>query len=537
MKTITNIILILILSVSVLPGCKKKKDQKGKKQASFVINGTIKGIDEGLISMKLYKNPFAQHPLDTSFKEQTVKIQNGKFNFKGNLKEVSRYQLVIKEPILTNNEITFYAENSLMTISAHRDSIYSAKIEGSKTQQDYLKYESLRRNIFDEVGKVCPTGIAADIKNKEDEKKYRALWREIGDLGEKFVRKNPKSYYSAIIIESESKGKSGEDLETLRNLLDPTLDNYSVVKWLEAKIEDLKGGDSSLADIIPTAKNVNYKVDKDYKGKIITDAVYLAMFKDDNLCSVSAEGLVRIINSDGKEMQNFNSELKGAATSVATDENDNIYVFDCERKVKVTKIRGKEFHMATPLGATCLVYNKLGVLQRSFPLQDIKVASGARVMKGKIVVSDYKNNRVGIFDAGNGTKLSAIENMRSCCGILDFSINKDQQILVANLGAFRVQMYDLEGKSLLKFGKRGKKLEDFHGCCNPVSIASLASGAIATVEKDPTRVKIFSKDGASQIQGIEELVKGCAYIPMIVDSKDNIYLASKDKGLVKCIAI
>lgn len=47
----------------------------------------------------------------------------------------------------------------------------------------------------------------------------------------------------------------------------------------------------------------------------------------------------------------------------------------------------------------------------------------------------------------------------------------------------------------------------------------------------------LSQDGAKQIQGIQELVKGCSYIPMIVDSHDNLYLASPKKGLVKCIAM
>jgi hypothetical protein len=58
---------------------------------------------------------------------------------------------------------------------------------------------------------------------------------------------------------------------------------------------------------------------------------------------------------------------------------------------------------------------------------------------------------------------------------------------------------------------------------------------LVTVEKDPTSVKIFSKDGVKQIEGIQELVKGCSYIPMIVDNNDNLYLASDKKGLVKCV--
>ena len=108
---------------------------------------------------------------------------------------------------------------------------------------------------------------------------------------------------------------------------------------------------------------------------------------------------------------------------------------------------------------------------------------------------------------------------------------------MANIGAFRVQSYDFSGNNIIAFGQRGNTIDDFHGCCNPVSVAFLSNGAIVTVEKSPTRVKIYSKEGARQIAGIEELVEGCTYIPMIVDSNDNLYLASAKKGMVKCVSI
>jgi hypothetical protein len=93
----------------------------------------------------------------------------------------------------------------------------------------------------------------------------------------------------------------------------------------------------------------------------------------------------------------------------------------------------------------------------------------------------------------------------------------------------------MRGKQLLAFGQRGKDVSDFHGCCNPVSVAFLSNGAIVTVEKDPTRIKVYSQEGAKQIEGIQELVSGCTYIPMIVDGNDNLYLASPKKGIIKCI--
>ena len=132
-------------------------------------------------------------------------------------------------------------------------------------------------------------------------------------------------------------------------------------------------------------------------------------------------------------------------------------------------------------------------------------------------------------------KRSSIENLRTCCGILDFSIRNNNEVLVANLGAFRVNCFDYDAKPLFSFGQRGNGLDEFHGCCNPVSVDFLSNGGIVTVEKDPTRIKVYSAEGAKKIGGIDELVKGCSHIPVIVDKNNNIYLASNKEGIIKCV--
>ena len=57
------------------------------------------------------------------------------------------------------------------------------------------------------------------------------------------------------------------------------------------------------------------------------------------------------------------------------------------------------------------------------------------------------------------------------------------------------------------FWSKRKSIDEFHGSCHLVNVKKLASGAIVIVEKDPTRIKIYSKAGANQIAIIEELIK------------------------------
>ncbi|MEA2068253.1 MAG: hypothetical protein U9P12_03535, partial [Verrucomicrobiota bacterium] len=122
-------------------------------------------------------------------------------------------------------------------------------------------------------------------------------------------------------------------------------------------------------------------------------------------------------------------------------------------------------------------------------------------------------------------------------GIFDFCEAPGHTIAVSNLGAFKLQRYDLEGKLLQEFGQRGRGTDDFQGCCNPVSAGYLPDGRIVTVEKDPTRIKVCDADGknAQVIEGIDNLVAGCSFIPAAVDSQGNIYLGANLKGyIVKC---
>jgi hypothetical protein len=288
-----------------------------------------------------------------------------------------------------------------------------------------------------------------------------------------------------------------------------------------------------LEDII-SATNIDYKPVKEFKGEDYANINYLSVFRDNSLCASHEDGTIKIISADGKLLNSFKAKVARKINCVAVDGDDLIYTFNVTYKDTEKKVRGRSIKRSFPVGVEYSVYNRKGEELRSIRLDNLKNAAGVKIIGEKLIVADNRANSIFIFNKEDGKLISQIDDMRSCCGMLDFTINKQNQLLVANLGAFRVQAYDLEGKKLYDFGCRGKGIDEFHGCCNPVSVASFSNGAIATVEKDPTRIKVYSKEGAKQIKGIEELVKGCIYIPVVVDSDDNLYLASREKGLVKC---
>ncbi|MDQ2177179.1 hypothetical protein [Marinifilum sp. D714] len=373
--------------------------------------------------------------------------------------------------------------------------------------------------------------------NREEATAYSDKLRaELEEWKLNWVKSHPNSWFSAYQVNTVISGGSDVAMhELLLSYLDPKMDNKQV-RSMKAKIKEMKNTDVKLEDLIQ-AKNVHYKVDQTYKGSDFKNVTYMSAIEGNKLCMLSKAGEFKIVDANGKVESSFQPNSKSPATSFAVSGESEIYALTPNYKIIVKKHRGREIKKQVVDGVACVVFDAKGTEKKRFKFEGLGAASGAKFMNDKLIVSDCKTSRLYIYDAKTGEKKSEIADMRTCCGILDFCIGSDNQLLVADLGAFRVQGYKLNGEKILAFGQRGKELEQFHGCCNPVNIGCLSSGAIVTVEKSPTRIKIYSQDGARLIDGVEELVQGCAYIPMAIDNKDNLYLASPDKGLVKCVSV
>ena len=332
-------------------------------------------------------------------------------------------------------------------------------------------------------------------------------------------------------------GKSAAETQKMIKGMAPEIQNNPKIVKLLADVAKKAEFEVSIEEMMANVSDVSYKVDSKFTGKELKDIIYLGAFKNNNICALKKDGTVQVIDTKGKVVTEFKAKLNGQPSSLAVDVDNNIYLLCSIQEEVVKKIRGRKVKRMMPKSVECVVFDEKGNEKSKYSLKDVITATGARIVDNNLVIADCRGAKLAMFNKVNGEAGAVMKDMRPCCGILDFNVNTKKEILVANLGAFRVQGFDFTGKKILSFGQRGKTMNDFHGCCNPVSVTSLSNGAIVTVEKDPTRIKIYSKEGAKQIAGIEELVKGCSYIPMIVDGKDNLYLASAEKGIVKCVSM
>ncbi len=529
MKTTINLIVVITLALTIFSACNSQKEKKTEKETAFVLTGTVEGLQDGNIYM-YYSN-------EGEGVRDTAKISEGKFVFKGDMSEICRVYLQADEPNRFFQQ--FYGESGEITITGKMDSLQNLLIKAGKAQEEFHEYNKGVAAIskkYVKYNEEYNKKETTDERRKELREIFDNHRTEVNEYNKVYIKENPGTYHAAVLATSDIRGKSALQTEKLLSELPAEMQNNPMVIQLRKHTEEMKEFEVGLDKIMANASNVSYKVDEKFNGKELTEVIYLSVFKNNNLCALKKDGTVQTLTTDGKEVSNFKPKLEASPSSIAVDADDNIYLMCTEYEEVIKKVRGKERKMNMPAGVCCNVFTRKGEPVTKFNLEGLITATGARVVDNQLIVSDCRNAVIAMFDKSNGEPASKIKEMRPCCGILDFSVNDKKEILVANLGAFRVQGFDFTGKKLVQFGSRGKELNEFQGCCNPVSVAYLSNGAIVTVEKDPTRIKVYSKEGAKQIEGVEELVKGCSYIPMIVDAQDNLYLASAKKGLVKCIA-
>ena len=516
-------LMAIVLLFAIATAC----NIQNKEDKALILKGNITGIPDGS-KVALSKLGELHGHVDTAT------VENGNFTLLGNYSKPTLCYFRIEG---TTAMTQLYVQNGEMNIEGDGKIYGSLKVTGCK-DQEYMEFYNQKQA---EINKKYQSAYAKYFKaSKEEkvklEKKFEEKVKELEDLDHKFFTMYPQAAHIIEIIKTKTKGRSANEIiELIEKLGSKVQENPAVIQYL-AEISKISEIELGVDEMLTGVNNVPYKVDKTFQGLELKNIAYMGVFPNNNIGALKKNGTVQIIDSSGKILSSFRPELRGVPMSIAIDNNYDIYLLSCISEEVSRKIRGKEIKTRIPKRVQCTIFSPDGQKKSSYNCKEVVTATGAKVIGDDLIIADYKNSKLAIFSKEDGKLKNTMEGMRPCCGILDFSVSSKNEILVANLGAFRVKGYDANGKNILAFGKRGKGMNDFHGCCNPVSVATLSTGAIVTVEKDPTRIKIYSKEGAKQIAGIEELVKGCAYIPMVVDTKDNLYLASKDKGLVKCVA-
>ena len=116
-------------------------------------------------------------------------------------------------------------------------------------------------------------------------------------------------------------------------------------------------------------------------------------------------------------------------------------------------------------------------------------------------------------------------------GVVDFAIDRQGILHVANPGMHRVERYTAAGELLGHFGRfDGRNPEGFPGCCNPTNLTVDDAGRVIVSEKAGPRAKVYDPEGRL-LTGVSDdaFDPGAKNMDLAVDSRGRIYVADTVK--------
>jgi len=224
MKKIIHLLIVLTL----LSGC--------SSEPKYVVKGEIDGSD----SITFY---FQARESGNIITIDSALSKKGKFTMKGG--KVDYPQMIQVVAGDTRKRTSFYLENSKIDITGTLDSLFNAKVTGSKTHDEYVSFVDSNKplsekysELYEEYQTANQAGDASRVA--EIEKEAADIQKEMSDLQKNFIISNPASYVSPSILISISYQMEADEIETLINGLDDYVAAIPEIQSLNKRLAVMK---------------------------------------------------------------------------------------------------------------------------------------------------------------------------------------------------------------------------------------------------------------------------------------------------------
>jgi len=257
--------LVALALITTITSCSKKE--------GFTINGTIAGLDKGMVYLEKTDEKGDKKITDSA------QIAGGAFVFEGKVEEPLLYSIKLKGQ---DYGIFLLLDNEEIKIEAKKDSIYKAKITGATQNEIYRSYYD---NEFKEIQKIAgPIYKLSDSLQQNGkvkltteqqtmmDKKWKDLSAFADGLTDKYIIKNKDKIGAALVISDRivSYG-TPEQLKKYYAVLSPEIQKSFYGKQLKATID--LNEKTAIGAMAPEFSqiDVNGKEIKlsDYKGKYV----------------------------------------------------------------------------------------------------------------------------------------------------------------------------------------------------------------------------------------------------------------------------
>jgi peroxiredoxin len=172
----------------------------------------------------------------------SVMSNKGTFKMTGKVAYPDMVQLIAMN---TNKRTSFYIENSPITITGKLDSLFAAKVSGSKTQDEYQAFIASNKPLSDQYSVLVKDYQAARQANdtatvSKIEKEADELATKMKDLQKDFIKNNPGSYVTPSMLRSLSYEMDANEIESAINALDSNIAKLDIIKDLKERVSVMK---------------------------------------------------------------------------------------------------------------------------------------------------------------------------------------------------------------------------------------------------------------------------------------------------------
>jgi peroxiredoxin len=202
----------------------------------YVVKGKIEGSDS--ITFYLQKRDAGKTvTIDSAISKK------GSFTIKGG--SVTYPQLIQLVAGNTRKRTSFYLENSEITITGSLDSLFKAKITGSKTQDEYQSFIDSNKPLSEKYSQTYTEYQAASksgngVRVAELEKQAESIQSEMISLQKSFVKNNPASYVAPSILASLSYEMEANEIEAMISAMDTAIAKTPQVITLKERVAAMK---------------------------------------------------------------------------------------------------------------------------------------------------------------------------------------------------------------------------------------------------------------------------------------------------------
>lgn len=202
----------------------------------YVIKGKIAGSDS--ITFYLQKRDAGKYvTIDSAVSKK------GSFTMKGG--KVDFPQMIMLVAGTTKKRTSFYIENSEISVTGTLDSLFNAKITGSKTYDEYKAFVESNKPLTEKYqatyGEYRAASEAKDeTKMAELEKVLDGTQKEMTDLQKNYVKEHPASYVTPSLLSSLSYEMEASEIEAAINALDTAVAAIPQMKALKERVAVMK---------------------------------------------------------------------------------------------------------------------------------------------------------------------------------------------------------------------------------------------------------------------------------------------------------